>query len=303
MNIAIIVHGGAHAIDAADIDAHKNGCLEAAWAGWSVLQNGGRAVDAVEAAIKVLEDDATFNAGYGSELNAAGEVEMDSAVMDGRDLSAGGVGALKGVRHPIAVARRVLDEQPVLLVADGARCFARDCGIALCDPQEMVSDKQRDKWERRQREGSPGASDGHDTVGCVALDTEGNLAAGTSTGGTNENAPGRIGDSPIIGCGLYADNQTGACALTGDGESIVRVVLAKTTLDLLREDAPPDVAVQQAMEILQKRVGGEGGCILIDRQGRIGWGHNAANLSCAYFSTGMTEPVAFVHKTEEKEME
>jgi beta-aspartyl-peptidase (threonine type) len=292
---AIIVHGGAHAIDDRDINAHRNGCLAAAQAGWDVLSSGGSALDAVEASIKILEDDETFNAGFGSELNAAGEVEMDSAIMDGSDLRAGGIGALQGVRHPIAVARRMVEEQAVLLVAHGARHFAEQCGVELCDPTDMISAKQRAKWERKQS-----TSQGHDTVGCVALDEDGNLAAGTSTGGTNQNAPGRVGDSPIIGCGLYADNEVGACALTGDGEAIVRVVLAKTILDCLNDAPHPDAAVQRGMEILHRRVGGEGGCILIDRQGRIGWGHNAANLSCAYFATGMAEPKVFIHKNEEK---
>jgi beta-aspartyl-peptidase (threonine type) len=219
---------------------------------------------------------------------------MDAALMEGATLNAGGVGALQGVRHPISVARRVLENEPVLLVAEGARRFAQAQGIELCDPAALISEKQRRKWESKQ------AGEGHDTVGCVALDSNGNLASGTSTGGTNQNASGRIGDSPLVGCGLYADNEIGACALTGDGEAIVRVVLAKTTIDLLRHNEP-STAAQQAIEMMAQRVGGEAGCIMIDNSGRIGWWHNAGNMPCAYFTTGMETPLAFVHKDEESQ--
>jgi beta-aspartyl-peptidase (threonine type) len=294
MKPTIIVHGGAHAIPAEDREAHREGCLAAVRAGWDALQRGGTAVDAVEAAVRVLEDDQTFNAGFGSELNSAGEVEMDSALMDGSDLGAGGVGALTGVRHPISVARRVLESESVLLVAHGAVQFAQEQNLEMCDPASMISGKQRCKWQRKQR------SRGHDTVGCVALDPCGHLASGTSTGGTNQNAPGRIGDSPLIGCGLYADDMLGACALTGDGESITRVVLAKTLIDLLHDERHPDEAASEAMRVLAERVGGEGGAIVIDRSGRIGWAHNAANLSCAYFTIGMDAPAVWLHKDEEQ---
>jgi beta-aspartyl-peptidase (threonine type) len=289
---AIIVHGGATKIASEDGPAYKNGCLNAARAGWKVLSSGGSALDAAETAIRVLEDDATFNAGYGSELNETGEVEMDAALMDGATLDIGAVGALQGVRNPVAVARLVMQGEAAFLVGSGARRFAEAQGIKLCQPSEMISPKQHKKWLHKQ-EGK-----GHDTVGCVALDKNGNLAAGTSTGGTNQNAPGRIGDSPLVGCGFYADNQSGACALTGDGEKILRVVLAKSTLDLLREEEP-DAAIQRALQMMVSRIGGEAGCILIDAEGRIGWGHNSANMACAYFAEGMSDPLAFVHKDEE----
>ncbi|HEX8238104.1 MAG TPA: isoaspartyl peptidase/L-asparaginase family protein [Abditibacteriaceae bacterium] len=298
MTLAIIVHGGAHAVPDEDIDAHKAGCTAAVTAGWQVLQRGGSALDAVEAAIRVLEADPTFNAGYGSELNADGEVETDAAIMNGADLAAGGIGAIKGVRHPISVARKVLQSPSVLLVGQGAYRFAQEAGAELCDQQELASEKQRRKWEEKQQASTRSAnvSASSDTVGCVALDAQGNLAAGTSTGGTNENAAGRIGDSPLIGCGLYADGELGACSLTGDGESITRVVLAKTAVDLLHGERHPEEATAMAMDVLQRRVGGEGGCIMIDRQGRIGWAHNAENMSCAIMSEQMDEPQAFVKK-------
>lgn len=294
MTLAIIVHGGAHAVPDEEIAPHKAGCTAAVQAGWQVLKNGGSALDAVEAAIRVLEDDPTFNAGYGSELNADGEVETDAAIMNGADLQAGGVGAIKGVRHPISVARKVLESPSVLLVGQGAYRFAQEVGAELCDQQELASEKQRRKWEAKQQASTQSASS--DTVGCVALDAQGNLAAGTSTGGTNENAAGRIGDSPLIGCGLYADGELGACSLTGDGESITRVVLAKTAVDLLQGERHPEEATAMAMDVLARRAGGEGGCIMIDRQGHIGWAHNAENMSCAIMSTEMEVPQAFVKK-------
>jgi beta-aspartyl-peptidase (threonine type) len=279
-----------------ETDAHKDGCLAAVEAGWAILQKGGSALDAVEAAVRVLEDNPTFNAGYGSELNAAGEVETDAAIMDGRALDAGGVGALQGVRHPISVARQLLAEEPVLLVAHGARRFAEARALELCDPAQLVTEKQRRKWESKSCQ-----EKGHDTVGCVAMDSQGNLAAGTSTGGTNSNVPGRIGDSPLIGSGLYADNHFGACSMTGDGEAIARVVLAKTTIDLLRDERHPDDAAHESMQILQTRVNGEAGCIVIDRLGRIGWAHNAPNLPCAYRTNEMNKAEVWVHKDEVKD--
>jgi beta-aspartyl-peptidase (threonine type) len=301
MNVSIVVHGGAHAIAPEKVEATKAGCAAAARAGWSVLDAGGSALDAVEAAIRALEDDPTFNAGYGSELNTEGRAQMDAALMDGATLAAGAVGGIEGVRHPVSVARRVLAAEPVLLVAEGARRFAAEQeGAELCDPAEMVSEERRRAWEQERAE-KDRKKRGHDTVGCVALDRHGGLAAGTSTGGTNTNQPGRIGDSPLVGCGLYADNTLGACSMTGDGESIVRVVLAKTAVDLLRNGGHPDEAAQQAMNILRERVDGRAGCILLDPAGRVGWAHNEPNIAVAYQTTGMDAPRAFVHKDEERQ--
>ena len=296
MNLVIMVHGGAKEIPGDEAEAHKKGCLQATQAGWEVLARGGSALDAVETAVRVLEDDPTFNAGFGSELNADGEAEMDAALMDGATLAAGAVGAIQGVCHPISVARRVLEAEPVLLVAEGARRFARSQGAELCDPSELISDEKRREWERKR---AAGQRAGHDTVGCVALDGDGNLAAGTSTGGTNTNPPGRLGDSPLPGCGLYADGTLGACSMTGDGESIARVVLAKTAVDLLDGGRHPDAAAQRAMDVLRERVDGRAGCILIDTACRIGWAHNEPNIAVAYRTSAMDAPRAFVHKDEE----
>lgn len=292
---AIIVHGGAHPVPPSEAREHRQGCLDAVSAGWRVLQRGGNALEAVEAAVRVLEDDPTFNAGTGSELNGDGLPEMDAALMDGSNLEAGGVGAIQGVRHPVSVARQVLESGSTLLVAHGARRFAEEVGAELCDAAELIVEKQRQKWEQKN------GPKGHDTVGAVAIDVRGHLAAATSTGGTNQNLPGRIGDSPLIGCGFYADDEVGACALTGDGESISRVVLAKTIVDLMRDGEHPSEAIADAMQILKSRVNGEGGGIGIDNMGRIGWAHNAENLPCAYMTAVMAEPKAFLAKEEEGE--
>jgi beta-aspartyl-peptidase (threonine type) len=291
---AIIVHGGAHPVPEGQEDAHREGCLHAVNAGWTVLQRGGSAVEAVEAAVRVLEDDPTFNAGTGSELNSEGEAEMDAAIMDGSNLNVGGVGALQGVRHPISVARQLLECQATLLVAAGARRFAEEVDAELCDAQELITEKQRQKWQQKN------GAKGHDTVGAVAIDAYGHLAAATSTGGTNQNLPGRIGDSPLVGCGFYADDEVGACALTGDGEAISRVVLAKTIIDAMRDGEDAGAAISQGIEILTRRVGGEGGGIGIDRNGHIGWNHSAANLPCAYMRPGLDEAQVFLAKSEEQ---
>lgn len=294
---AMIVHGGAHPVPKGEEESHRKGCLFAASVGWNVLQAGGSALDAVEAAVRALEDDPTFNAGTGSELNAEGQVEMDAAIMEGTRLNAGGVGALQGVKHPVSVARGVLERQPTLLVAQGALRLAEELDAELCAPAELIVEKQRLKWE------SKSGPKGHDTVGAVAIDANGHLAAATSTGGTNDNLPGRIGDSPLIGCGLYADDEAGACALTGDGESITRLVLAKSIIDAMGDGDHPDLAISDAMQALTSRVGGEGGGIGIDKRGRIGWAHSAENLPCAYIRSGMAEPQAFLAKAQETENE
>jgi beta-aspartyl-peptidase (threonine type) len=297
--IAIIVHGGAKDMEPEEYEPHREGCRRAAEVGWEVLQRGGTAVDAVEAAIRVMEDDPTFNAGYGAELNADGEVQMDASLIDGGSLNAGSVGFIQGVRHPISVARKVLESGTVFLVGDGANRFAQEQGAELCDNRELETEERRKKWEKTIAEGN-GGTGANNTVGCVALDQNGDLAAGASTGGTGCNPRGRIGDTPQLGCGFYADNQRGGCSMTGDGESIARVVLAKTTVDQLGE-VPPDEAAARSMQILGDRTEGDGGCIVIDRQSRIGWDHNSGNMAVAYRTPDLPEARAYVHKREESE--
>ena len=286
----IIVHGGAKTITDDKVAANNAGCTAAAEAGWAVLISGGTAAEAVEAAIRVLEADQTFNAGLGSTLNSDGEVELDAAIMEG-SLSWGAVAAVQGIRHPISVARKVMDDKPRLLVARGAERFAVDCGAEMCKKENLIADEQWQEWKEDQK-----VIDRPNTVGCVALDASGILAAGTSTGGTTKQQQGRVGDTALVGSGLYADNKIGGCSTTGDGESIIPVVLAKTAIDFLTGDRHPDEAAQMAIDALVSKVKGEAGCILIDRQGRVGWAYNSSHMACAYMTEGQDKVAFFTKK-------
>jgi beta-aspartyl-peptidase (threonine type) len=299
MPISLIVHGGAWAIPDDEVEAHKLGCRQALDIGWQVLQQGGAALDAVEAAVRALEDNPTFDAGVGSILNADGIVELDAAIMDGQTLRSGAVAAVQRIRNPITLARRVLESDVILLVGSGAERFAQEVGTPLCAPFEFITERERERWMalRKQQDfrtqdafGNTAQSSARssrldqpgDTVGAVALDQYGHIAAGTSTGGTPNKLPGRVGDSPLIGCGLYADDLAGGCSSTGWGESIIKVLLAKTATDLLRNQRDPMAAAQAAIEILAQRVGGLGGCILLDRQGHVGLAFNTPRMAYAY---------------------
>lgn len=301
MPLALIVHGGAWDIPDTEVAEHQDGCRQALAAGWRVLEAGGSALDAVEAAVRVLEDTPIFDAGVGSVLNRDGEVELDAAVMDGFTLRSGAVAAVRRVRNPIALARRVLESQVILLVAQGAERFAESAGIPFCDPAELIVERERLRWQELQEQGNYRTQDAFgatkagatspkstnlthpgDTVGCVALDSQGRLAAGTSTGGTANKLPGRVGDSPLIGAGLYADNATGGCSTTGWGESIMKVLLAKTATDLIGAGNDPMTAARAAVDVLAQRVGGLGGCILLDAQGRPGFAFNTPRMAYAY---------------------
>ncbi len=215
----LVVHGGAWDIPDDMVDAHLNGVRRARAEGWRVLERGGTALDAVEAAIMIMEDDETFDAGRGSFLTRDGHVQLDALMMDGATLRAGGVGCVERIRNPIQAARLVLDESPhVYFVAEGAERFAQEHGMKLCRNEELVIEREvlrLKEAQARAAEGKPDATfaghgfdhgAGHDTVGAVALDAGGNICAGTSTGGTVNKAPGRVGDSSLIGCGCYADN-------------------------------------------------------------------------------------------------
>ncbi|MBW4538790.1 MAG: isoaspartyl peptidase/L-asparaginase [Myxacorys chilensis ATA2-1-KO14] len=288
---AIIVHGGAKEISEDKVVANHAGCRAAAEAGWHVLQSSGSAAEAVEAAIRVLESDQTFNASLGSTLNSEGGVELDAAIMEGATLGWGAVGAVQGVRHPISAAHKVMADKPRLLVARGAERFALEHGLEMCARKALISEEQYQEWKEEAE-----VVDRPNTVGCVALDANGNLVAGTSTGGVTGQSQGRIGDTALVGCGLYADNRLGACSTTGDGESIIPVVLAKTAIDALADGSHPDKAAQHAIDTLMKRVEGEAGCIVLDRQGRIGWAYNSQDMAVAYMTADLSEPTVFTRK-------
>jgi L-asparaginase / beta-aspartyl-peptidase len=269
---AIAAHGGAFDIPPADKDRFREGCLSAARSGWRALEDGGTALDAVETAVRNLEGSGIFGAGRGSALSEEGFIELDAGMMDGEHLHVGSVASVRGVPHPITLARRVLESPLAVLTGDGARRFGERSGVETCDPDDLVSEAERAIWEERRRHPDPdwvGTMFGRDTVGAVALDRAGNLAAGTSTGGMPFKPPGRVGDSPFIGSGLYADNETGAVSTTGHGERIIPVVLAKRAADLMGEGVDPQTAAERALATLA-RVKGVGGLITMDRSGRIG---------------------------------
>jgi beta-aspartyl-peptidase (threonine type) len=293
MTIAIIVHGGAWDIPLALHAQHIAGCRAAAEAGWDLLSKGGSALDAVEAAVRVMEDDPIFDAGRGSHLNQDGEVELDAGIMDGRTLDAGAVGAVKCIRNPISLARRVLtDSQHVFLVGTGAERFAQRSGIPLCEAADLVVERERQAWlQQGSKTLAPGAGfrpqaaaadAAADTVGAVALDIKANLAVGNSTGGTFLKLPGRVGDTPIFGCGLYADNHMGAAVCTGWGEQIMKTVLAKTTVDQLAWLSDPMTAAHVALVYFQERIGGLGGVICAAPDGRVGWAHSTPYMAFGY---------------------
>ena len=287
---AIIVHGGAHPVADDKIEASDHACTEAVDAGSAVLEQGGSALDAVEAAVRVLENDPVFNAGYGSALNADGEVENDAAIMEGEKLAAGAVASLRGVRNPISAARNVMGTEHVLLSGEGARRFAEQSGVELCEPDELIHEEQRQEWEASKK------TRGSDTVGAVAMDARGTFAAGTSTGGLMHKRPGRIGDSPLVGLGLYADNSAGAVSMTGDGEMIMRMALAHRITNSMCNGTDADRAAEEAIAAMERRVGGEAGCIAIDRHGQIGQAHNTSHMPTGWRTSDMPAAVASVKK-------
>jgi L-asparaginase / beta-aspartyl-peptidase len=288
MQPVLLIHGGAWAMPDDAIAAHENGIADALRAGYALLEQGASAVDAVEAAVAVMEDDETFDAGRGSFLTQDGRVQMDALLMNGENLRTGGVACVERLRNPIHAARLVLDKSPhVYFVGAGAERFARQHGMALCDNMELVIPREQERLYKAQadeRAGLPdetfsGSLDSHDTVGAVALDCHGNLAAGTSTGGTLNKAPGRVGDSSLIGCGCYADNLTAAVSLTGWGEPIMKLVLGKWAVDRVAAGASPDKAAHEAIDYLFERLGGHGGIILLGPDGRIGLAHNTPRMA------------------------
>lgn len=268
---AIIVHGGAGRIRAEELPQRLDGCKVAALAGWEIMRQGGSALDAAEAAVVALEDNPLFNAGTGSTLNSLGQVEMDAAIMEGETLRAGAVAAVQGIKNPIKLARRVMEDGRHLLFAgEGALLFAREIGFPRCDPEALIVEAERARWQEK-----------HGTVGCVALDFEGKIAVATSTGGIFNKLPGRVGDSPLIGCGTYA-NEYGGVSCTGQGEAIIRIVMAKTTLDFLKNGVDPKTAAQQGIVLLAQKLGGTAGLIMIDRQGKIGYARNTERMPVGF---------------------
>jgi len=280
--------------------AHENGIANALAAGYALLEKGAVALDAVEAAVAVMEDDDTFDAGRGSFLTRDGRVQCDALLMNGENLRTGGVACVERIKNPISAARLVLDRSPhVYFVSTGAERFALQHGMPLIDNTELIVPRERERLMQFQKADLEGAKDttfsgpldhsdkervepnlhSHDTVGAVALDIRGNLAAGTSTGGTLSKAPGRVGDSSLIGCGCYADNQSAAVSLTGWGEPIMKLVLGKWAVDRVAAGSSPQEAASAAIDYLYNRLGGHGGIILLGPDGRFGLAHNTPRMA------------------------
>ncbi|WP_376795462.1 isoaspartyl peptidase/L-asparaginase family protein [Thermogemmatispora sp.] len=332
MPIAIVVHGGAGTIPEERAAVAQAGCREAAELGWRILEQGGSALDAVEAAVRALEDNPVYNAGTGATLTQDGRIELDAGIMEGRTLQVGAVAAVEGVKNPITLARRVLESPHVLLVGHGAQQFALEQGIELCRTEDLLTDYQYRRWREERRgvvqqtsdedeeeppfyrlevatttfvsdEGEPayyrlqvGATsihldeERHGTVGAVALDESGLLAAATSTGGIFQKYPGRVGDTPLVGCGFYADEHA-AVSCTGQGEDFVRLLLARRAADFVALGASAEVAAQAAIAVLSARATGKGGLIIVDAQGQVGLAHNSPQMAYAYRCSGMDQPV------------
>ena len=277
---ALIVHGGAGA-DPGGREELRTGMRDAVGAGWRALAAGGSSLDAVEAAVRSLEDHPLFNAGRGSVLTSAGTVETDASIMEGDRLRNGAVAAVAGVANPITLARRILEEgRHSFFVGDGAVARARDLGVPLCDPAALVTEPQRRRLAALQV----------GTVGAVALDRSGTIAAATSTGGTPGKLPGRVGDSALIGCGTYAESTLGGASCTGDGEAIIRVTLARRALDILKMVGEPGHACEVALSVLVEEGRGQGGLILVDWRGRVGWARSTKLMPVGFMSPAHAEP-------------
>jgi len=289
----LVVHGGAWAIPDDMVELHLDGIRQAISAGWRVLQNGGSATDAIEQAVAVMEDHEAFDAGRGSFLNRDGRVQLDALIMDGATLRAGGVGCVEHIRNPVHLARKIMDESPhVYLVGPGAELFAQQHGIDLCRNEDLVIVREverlrrfQEDQENQQSEALFSASHDTDTVGAVALDAKGNIAAATSTGGTLNKTPGRVGDSSLVGCGCYADNDSAAVSTTGWGEPIMKLVLGKWTVDRVAAGSTAQEAAVDAIEYLKRRLDGHGGLIVLDSRGNFGIAHNTPRMAWGYRTT------------------
>ena len=278
----LLVHGGAWYIPDAERSTYIEGCRRAVQVGWSLLSEGGPALDAVERAVRVLEDDPTFDAGRGSYLNQADEVQMDAILMDGRSLDFGAVAAVRNVAHPISLARLVMERsEHRLIVGLGAEALAKAYRVPRVPDDYLLGKRDVGGWSPPDHRRAAAMHFG-DTVGAVALDVCGNMAVATSTGGTPDKWPGRVGDSPLIGCGAYADNSSGAASATGSGESLMRIVTSKAACDLMGEGFTAQEAADRIITRLWDRVRGYGGVILIDPEGRVGLAHNTPNMAYAY---------------------
>ncbi|XP_044278051.1 isoaspartyl peptidase/L-asparaginase isoform X2 [Varanus komodoensis] len=284
MNLAIVVHGGAGKILKEREEGSRSGVKRAALKGYSILKQGGSALDAVEEAVRIMENDPHFNAGHGSVLNETGEVEMDAIIMDGKNLASGAVSAVKCIANPIKLARLVMEKTDHMLLTDqGAFAFARAMGVPEVPGESLITERSRERWRKNLETSSspPELQKDLGTVGAVAIDSAGNVACATSTGGLTNKRVGRVGDTACIGSGGYADNNVGATSTTGHGESIMKVVLARLSLYYMEQGKPPEEAADAALNIMKTRVGGLGGVIVISNSGDWAARFSTENMSWA----------------------
>ncbi len=297
----LVIHGGAGAIARARMTpdqekAYRQGLERALAAGYEVLDKGGSSLDAVETAVRVLEDDPLFNAGRGAVLTAEGKAELDAAIMDGRTLAAGSVAGLTRIKNPVTLARRVMEQSPhVMMIGAGAEAFAKIQGLPLVANAYFVTPDRLEAWKKLQKEKAPVSTKG--TVGAVALDAQGNLAAATSTGGMMNKRFGRVGDAPLIGIGTYADNGTCAVSCTGWGEFFIRVVVAHDVAAQMRYRATPLAeAARRTLDKVQA-LGGDGGLIALDPKGNLTMPFNTKGMYRAFrHSDGRSQIAIFAEE-------
>lgn len=296
--IGLVVHGGAGTMERNKMSPEREreyraGIESALRAGWEILEHGGSALDATEAAVRELEDDPLFNAGKGSVFNAAGVNEMDAAIMDGKTLKAGAVAAVRHVKNPISLARLVMEKSPhVLMASEGAEAFAQEHGVELVDAKYFFTQERWDALQKAKAAEKAGGNgdkkffltdqDLHGTVGAVALDRNGNLAAATSTGGKTNKLPGRVGDTPVIGGGTYANNATCAVSGTGDGEFFIMATAAHDVSALT--EYGHKTLEEAGLAVINKigKLGGTGGLIAIDKDGKLTLPFNTSGMYRGY---------------------
>ncbi|RLG99926.1 asparaginase [Candidatus Bathyarchaeota archaeon] len=304
----MVVHGGAGTWHPERQNPGIKGVKEAALKGFNILMENGSAVDAVEVAVMSMEDNEVFNAGKGSTFTLDKRIEMEASIMDGKTLKAGAAGLLTNIKNPVHLARIVMEKTDfVFLIGEGAEKLAE---IYNLERQNPATELRLKYWKNLREKLLKGEVNYlprlhelveqhpelfvYETVGAVALDKEGNVAAATSTGGMTLKIPGRIGDSSLIGCGTYADNAAGACSATGIGEIAIRLVLAKTVCDYMQR-INAQKAVEEAIKLVNRRIAGKAnfmGLIAVDTEGNIGAAHNSPNMCWAYMHAGMSSPKA-----------
>jgi beta-aspartyl-peptidase (threonine type) len=289
---SIIVHGGAGDVAASEIESRLAVCAHAAKEGAAILARGGSAIDAAQRAVEILEDHPDFNAGTGACLTSDGTIELDASIMEGADLRGGGVAALSPFLHPIAIARAVLEEGAhVLYAGEGAKNFAIARGYVPSSNEAMTTEAAREKWKKlRDDHDARDRSTNGGTVGAVARDRDGHLAAATSTGGRAFKKPGRVGDSPILGAGTYADDQAGACSNTGDGEAVLRLALAKTAIESMRSGHSAEDAARTSITLMRDRLNANGGMITIDQRGTIGLARSTRSMPWSAHASDWPSP-------------